>query len=1091
MKSINLSLCFILMVTFQLFGQIDTSFVNQKIAEAKSFEQKRQFQDAFDAYILAANPYKVEEDWDGYMDVIKEFRFELFDSPIRKDVLAFLLNLDTAIDTKEIVGVSPAAKVQLWLTIVRTNEADYEWEQMQKYLDKSLLLLDNLGLDNWGRIKTLQYYGRFFWLKEEITKAIPYFKSSVKLAEKLGEKEDLYKGNIMLAICATSERDFQNALDAYNEIAFLLKDDVKQQDLRADIIANIGNTYITLNQYQKAIDYTLKAISTFTTPHNPSIASCYNNLGVVYGVLGDFDKQLFYYEKSLNHSFVNLGEDHPSLVAQYHNLGSSYSHNKYNLEQGIKYTQKALDLSIETYGPNHYQTGQNYCKLASILEDDKSYYSLAKEKLQQAKKIFLQCSSQDKALGLSSYENILGDLAYQQKEYKTAIHHATTAIEHLENQFLDKVDIELLIPNYINRAKSYYEIEAYELALEEYQLLLNKIFPDLVIDSNNYKFSIKEIPYKSRIIEVLANKAKVFLGLYEQSKNEEYLTSSFQQLQYLDSLNKEVKILFLGNKNRKIIANNGSIIKEGLLKCHLYFYEKNKNIQHFKEAFLISEQNKNSIIREQLQHISLKNIKGIPDSLIEKEQELLSLLAFYEKEQFIQVGTDVIQRKADLAKKIIDLKTDYQELTDLFKEKYPQYYQLKFNLNYTTFADLQKNILKKNETLIEYFKGEKEIYAFIIQQDQVELIKIPIKETAFLTTLEKFSSNCHQNDLSQNRSEVAYLKNADDFAQSAHQLYQQLILPIEKEVTLSKKLIIIPSGNLGYIPFEILLKTLPKKSSHYATHDYLLKDYQISYCYSATLLEEMTNQKIQPKHYQPLAFDPTFKETPLIASTAAVSNRKNLNPLYFNSLEIEKIDAIVSSRIFSGGQATEANFRQHAPDYQIIHLATHGKANNILGDYSYLAFTEIPDSIENEFVYTQELYNMELNADMVVLSACETGIGRLQVGEGIASLARAFSFAGAKSVINTLWSINDEKTASLMEIFYQHLKNGATKDASLRQAKLDYLENHPHAEAHPYYWAAFTAVGDMEAIDFKQSNWWWMSGIGVLLLGLFFWWYRK
>ena len=113
-----------------------------------------------------------------------------------------------------------------------------------------------------------------------------------------------------------------------------------------------------------------------------------------------------------------------------------------------------------------------------------------------------------------------------------------------------------------------------------------------------------------------------------------------------------------------------------------------------------------------------------------------------------------------------------------------------------------------------------------------------------------------------------------------------------------------------------------------------------------------------------------------------------------------------------------------------------------------------------QFLYNRDLYNLTLNAEMVVLSACETGIGELQKGEGIISLARGFSYAGAKSIITTLWSINDEKSKELMLSFYSNLKEGQTKDAALRQAKLDFIHKYSH-RAHPFFWAAFIPIGDM------------------------------
>jgi len=120
---------------------------------------------------------------------------------------------------------------------------------------------------------------------------------------------------------------------------------------------------------------------------------------------------------------------------------------------------------------------------------------------------------------------------------------------------------------------------------------------------------------------------------------------------------------------------------------------------------------------------------------------------------------------------------------------------------------------------------------------------------------------------------------------------------------------------------------------------------------------------------------------------------------------------------------------------------------------------------EENFLFVNDLYNMNIPAEMVVLSACETGLGELKAGEGIASLSRAFSYAGAQSIITTLWSVNDQKTAELMQKFYQNIAAGDPKDIALQKAKLSFLESQDNYHAHPFFWAAPIPVGSMEAID--------------------------
>ena len=282
-----------------------------------------------------------------------------------------------------------------------------------------------------------------------------------------------------------------------------------------------------------------------------------------------------------------------------------------------------------------------------------------------------------------------------------------------------------------------------------------------------------------------------------------------------------------------------------------------------------------------------------------------------------------------------------------------------------------------------------------------------------------------------------------------------------------KQITIIPDGVLGYIPFEALLRKLPTNSTKFSEHAYLLNDYQISYAYSATLYKKMKNRQHTQTRKTLLAFAPSFVSQQLLANESrSISEvRGLLTDLKYNIPEVKAIQQLIGGDIFTDLAATKETFLNKATAYKILHLSTHGKADVIKGDYAYLAFTEVKDSIENNFLYNKDLYHMNIQADLVVLSACETGIGELQQGEGIISLARGFSYAGAKSVITTLWSVDDQKTMNIMKQFYSFIKDGAPKDQALRQAKLNFLEDYGNL-AHPFFWAPFVPIGDMSPMKF-------------------------
>ena len=190
----------------------------------------------------------------------------------------------------------------------------------------------------------------------------------------------------------------------------------------------------------------------------------------------------------------------------------------------------------------------------------------------------------------------------------------------------------------------------------------------------------------------------------------------------------------------------------------------------------------------------------------------------------------------------------------------------------------------------------------------------------------------------------------------------------------------------------------------------------------------------------------------------------SLVPLNYNRREVQAGVNLFGGKALTDETATEVNFREQMSQYRIIHLAMHGMVNDDYPSYSGLVFNaqDQDSSLRDGVLFASEIHNLELNADLVVLSACNTGIGKLYPGEGMMSLARAFRSAGCPNLAMTLWQADDQSTAAIVESFYQYLRKGFPKDKALQQAKLDYLSQND--QAHPHYWAAMILMGDAEAM---------------------------
>ena len=305
-------------------------------------------------------------------------------------------------------------------------------------------------------------------------------------------------------------------------------------------------------------------------------------------------------------------------------------------------------------------------------------------------------------------------------------------------------------------------------------------------------------------------------------------------------------------------------------------------------------------------------------------------------------------------------------------------------------------------------------------------------------------------------------------------------------------MVIVPDGVLGYIPYEALLKSEAQTPNAFDTHDYFGKSHTLSYNYSTALWLEMREKKHASSGL--LAMAPVFGDKLISQNRSDPTlsifdrTRASLGVLDFNGVEVDSICQVFGGRPLIGTEAVLDSFVALAGNYSILHLSTHAKMDEADSDFSYLAFTDADVENGQNILYINDLYNLQLPLNMVVLSACETGIGELKKGEGIISLARGFTSAGAKSIVTTLWAVNDFTTKDIMVGFYANLNKGYDKDEALQQAKITFWENQKNIDhAHPYYWSSFIAIGDMAPLKEKwfEQVWLWIGALAVLVL-LFF-----
>ena len=582
------------------------------------------------------------------------------------------------------------------------------------------------------------------------------------------------------------------------------------------------------------------------------------------------------------------------------------------------------------------------------------------------------------------------------------------------------------------------------------------------------------------LVNAMGLKAKILEDIYQKSKDQTYQIQSLNTLMHAFSFIDKIRTTFYSHESKSYLAENVISLYENGIETAYQLFTQTGDKEYLEKAFFISEQNKSYILLSSLYDSKARVFANIPNELLVREEELSQNILHFEKQLYAPERESILTDSSiltSLESQIFQYRQSRDSLIQYMEKAYPEYYRLKYQPFHISMDEIQNDILEKQEQMISYFVGMNSIYAISITKDETSLYKLPTDTEAGITLFSTFQNGIKEYFEAANPSDQLFREKALEWTQASYRLYDQFVAPLLINQKI-EKLIIIPDGFLGYLPFGTLLNEPAGNPAAFKNHRYLIRDYEISYSYSASLLGEMINRKINwSENKKILALGPSFPE-----EEPQFAQRGNLSALYFNQDEATMAAQLFEGKALVGQEATLDNFLWHAPGYQILHLATHGITNDQNIDFSFLAFSPNPDPGSADRIFIRDLYQLNLNAELVVLSACETGAGKLIKGEGIASLARGFSFAGAKSLITSLWKVNDQKTAELMQLFYHELRPGKNKKAALQAAKINYLNQNDDFHSHPYFWAGFVPLGDMSPISNPSSHWGWL--VFVVLIGI-------
>jgi CHAT domain-containing protein/Tfp pilus assembly protein PilF len=484
--------------------------------------------------------------------------------------------------------------------------------------------------------------------------------------------------------------------------------------------------------------------------------------------------------------------------------------------------------------------------------------------------------------------------------------------------------------------------------------------------------------------------------------------------------------------------------------------EKEKTADYDREIFEVIEKAKARAFLEELENDDRSN-SNPADQEYKNQEAYLSKKMSLTISELIRPGLGEVQRRKLLTR--LELEEDkHMSLLNRIKTEAAEHSGIA-PPQVISANRIQEEHLDGSSAILEYYLGEKKSFGILITKNSFVLRVLPAR-----TEIEN--------------SIRAYLRMistppAGSFKGilAARRIYRELVFPFQEAISRDiDHLIFIPDGILHYLPFETLVRDDAKN----ARPRYLLELYDVSYAPSLSSLVYLMEKQMPGQHRKTLLLvgDPIYIARPSKTSGRWGRHEDALRDIYldegfeFSSLPYSKREIRQVARCFQGdevdvlseSQAKEDDIKSRLlEEYQIIHFACHGFLDEKTPRRSALVLTLDDDPNEDGFLQAREISNLRLSADLVVLSACQTGKGRLENGEGVLGLPRSFFYAGARSTISSLWKVNDKSTSKIMPDFYRYLAAGYDKARALSLAKRNMLNSRL---SHPFYWAAFVLNGD-------------------------------
>ncbi len=896
--------------------------------------------------------------------------------------------------------------------------------------------------DNWeGVLKSRNRIADSYRIGYEPDTAIIILKQNLNLIQEhlKSNPVDLAEVYFLIGRCYDWGRQFDQALVAYNkalEIRLALYGE-HHIDVAWEYIA-MGDMYWyndqnlnAINQLSKAVDILLQA----GCHNSQELGDTYYNLTTTYRALRDLERAEIYGIKALT-----FFENNFNKKARCYNSLANIKEDKNHHRASLDYNNEAIRIWLDHQPLSKSQlTNLANClhSVANVYTQIQQYDS-AHQYYQRSLELYEKLGDQNEITLV--YQNI-GINYYQLTHYDSAEFFLTKAVNLRQQIYGEK---HFRTSGSLREKGTYYlQLGELDSALLNYQQSIvaaaGPVFNSFHPHANPTKESLVADDDGS-LLNALYLKGYTLKRLYDRDHELTTLELSLNTLLLaIELMDVNQRLYQLEGSTLLMAEDNYGVFENALDVCY-QLYQLTDNQDFIEAAFFVMEKSKARLLFDTFSDLQQSRMVGIPDSMVNIENTIKTRYAALSRGLEIQRKQDPPNpgKILEMENQVFEATVELEQFRESLQTQYPLYTSTTKNEPLELNA-IREKVSEKNQVFVNYFWGDSTVFTVVLTKNQISFFKQPVDSLQQLVTT-------YQNHIVNEPKFTNQTTWFQEYVQTAYGLYQRLFKDVKLE---DSPVVIAADGPLRFIPFEGLVTSLPKAHNHdYGTLAYLVRKVPTSYVYSANLwaldleIESQTMKVLGFSHSDPYPTDVVGK-----------------NELPGTGREIELLKSQISGSFFSGPNATKQQFFENAQDHDIVHLAIHGISDSVSRLNNRLLFRDANNLDGTDPLYTYELYNLQLNTRLAVLSACESGIGKNFRGEGVYSMSRAFSYAGCPTTVMSLWRISDKTTPEILGHFYRQLRKGMDIDQALRLAKLKYLEDNSGNLAHPNYWSAMVVHG--------------------------------